>query len=80
MISALYLIAGFHSTTYLKISELVNNFFNPANTQSLSEEYLTEKRHTFISICSLFTWLDIKILNLCHRCHRLIGNPLKFLK
>ena len=80
MISALYLIAGIHSTTYLKFFEQEKNVFNPANTQSSSEECLTEKRHTFTSICCLFTRLDIKILNLCHRCHRLIGNPLRFLK
>ena len=38
MISALFLIAGIHSTTNLKTCEQAKKFFNPANTQSLSEE------------------------------------------
>ena len=38
MISALFLIAGIHSTTNLKTCEQAKKIFNPANTQSLSEE------------------------------------------
>ena len=56
------------------------NFFNPANTQSSSEESLKEKRHSFIGMCSLFTWLNMQILNLCHRWQRRIHHPLKYLK
>ena len=41
MISALFLIAGIHSTTNLKTFEQATKFFNPANTQSSSEEFLT---------------------------------------
>ena len=54
MISALYLIAGIHPTTNLKTYEQARSFFDPANTQSSSEEYLKEKRHTFIGMCSPF--------------------------
>ena len=36
--------------------------FNPANTQFSSEES---------GMCSLFTWLNMQILNLCHRWNRL---------
>ena len=34
------------------------NFFNPANAQSSSEESSKEKRHTFIALYSLFTWVQ----------------------
>ena len=67
MISALFLITGIHSTRNLKTFEPVKNLFNPANTQSSSEESLKEKHHTFIGMCSLFTWFNMQILNLCHR-------------
>ena len=60
--------------------EQAKNFFNPANTQSSSEESLKEKCHKFIGICSLFTLFNKQILNLCHRWHRRIHNPLKYLK
>ena len=40
MISALFLIAGIHSTTNLKTCEQAKNFINPTNAQSLSEESL----------------------------------------
>ena len=67
MISALFLIAGIHSTTTLKTCEQAKNFFNPANRQFSSEESLKEKCHTFIGMCFFFTWLNMQILNLCHR-------------
>ena len=56
VISALFLIAGIHSTTNLKTYEQAKGFFNLANTKSSSEESLKEKRHTFMGMCSLFTW------------------------
>ena len=70
--SGLSLIAGIHSTN-LKTHERANNFFNPTNTQSSSEESLKEKRKMFIGMCSLshtefMSW------------HRRIHNPLKYLK
>ena len=40
------------------------HFFNPANTQSSFEESLKEKGHTFISMCSLFTWFNMQILKI----------------
>ena len=40
MISALFLIAGIHLKVNLKTHGQAKNFFNSANTQSLSEEYL----------------------------------------
>ena len=55
VISALFLIAGIHSTTSLKAYEQAKGFFNLANTKSSSEESLKEKRHTFMGMCSLFT-------------------------
>ena len=67
MISALFFIVGIHSTANLKTYEQAKNFFNPANTQSSSEEFLKEKRHTFIGMCSLFTWFNMQMLNVCHR-------------
>ena len=39
VISALFQIAGIHSTTSLKTYKQAQNFFNPENTQSLSEEF-----------------------------------------
>ena len=53
MISALSLIAGIYSTTNLKTYEQAKNFFNPANTQSSSEESLKENRKTFVGMCFL---------------------------
>ena len=67
MISASFLIEEIHSTTNLKDYEQAKNFFKPANTQSSAEESLKEKRHEFIGMCSLFTLLIMKILNLCQR-------------
>ena len=53
MISALFLVAGIHSTTDLKTTyEQAKIFFNPANTQSSSEESLKEKRHTCVPFSS----------------------------
>ena len=49
--SALFLIAGIHSTANLKTYEKAKNFFKPANTQSSSEESFKEKRKTCIGIC-----------------------------
>ena len=69
VISALPLIVRIHSTINLKANERVKNFFNPTNTQSSFEESLKEKRHAFIGMSSLFIWLNMQILNLCHRCH-----------
>ena len=40
MTPALFLIAVIHSITNLKTYEQAKIFFNPANTQSSSEEYL----------------------------------------
>ena len=80
MISVLFLIAGIHSTTKFKTYEQAKNFFNPANTQSSSEESYKRKSYTFIGMCSLFTWFNLQILNLCHRWHRRIHIPLKYLK
>ena len=51
----------------VKIYEETKNFFNPANTHSSSEETLKEKRYKFIDMCSLFTWFNMEILNVCHR-------------
>ena len=67
MISALFPIAGIHSITNLKIDEQAKNFFNPANTQPSFEKSFKEKRETCIGMCSLFTWVNMQILNLCHR-------------
>ena len=47
-----FLIAGIHSITNLKTNEQAKNFFNPAKTQSSSEEFLQENRDTFIGMCS----------------------------
>ena len=60
--SAFFLIAWIHSTTNLKSYEQAENFINPAGTQSSSEEPLKEKRHTFIGMCPLLTWLSMSIL------------------
>ena len=60
--------------------EQVKNFFNPANAQSSSEESVKEKCKMFIGMCSLFTWFNMEILNLCRRWHRRIHNLLKYLK
>ena len=38
-----------------------------------------QKRHKFIGMCFFFTWLNMQILNLCHRWHRRIYNSLKYL-
>ena len=51
----------------LQTYEHAKNFFKPANTQFSSEESFKEKRHTFIGMCSLFTWFNMQIMNLCHR-------------
>ena len=40
VISALFQIAGIHSTTSLKTYKQAKNFFNPENAQSSSEELL----------------------------------------
>ena len=56
MISALFLIAGIHSTTNVKTYEQAKNFFSPANTQSSSEESLKEKR---VSACVSFSFGSI---------------------
>ena len=66
MISALFLIAEMYSTTNLKLYEQAKNFFNPGSTQSSSEKSLKEKRKTFIGMCSLSTWFNMQIVNLCH--------------
>ena len=65
--STLFFIAETDSTRNLKTYEQPKNFFNPANTQSSSEESLKKKRHTFIGICSLSTWFNMQIVNICHR-------------
>ena len=65
MISALFLVAGIHSRTNLKTYEQSENFFNPGNAESSSEQSLKEKRHTFIGMGSLFTWFNLQILDLC---------------
>ena len=61
------LIGGVHSKTNLKTFKQVKNFFNPANAQSSSEESVKEKCKMFIGMCSLFTWFNMEILNLCRR-------------
>ena len=58
---------GIHSTTNFKTYEQAKGSFK-------------EKRHKFIDRCSLFTWFNFQILNLCHRWHRRIHNPHKYLK
>ena len=78
--SALFLIAVIHWTTNFKTYEQGNSFSYPQNTQSSSEESLNEKRHKFIGICTLFTWLSMEILNLCNRWYRRIHSPLNYLK
>ena len=65
MISALLLTAGIHSTSNLKTYEQAKNVFIPANTQS-SQKSLEEICRTFIGMCSIFTWFNMQILNLCH--------------
>ena len=72
VIFALFRIAGINATN-LKTYE-------QANTQTSSKESLKEKRLTFPISDSLFTWFNMQILNLCHRWHRRIQNPLKYLK
>ena len=67
MISALFLIARIHSTTNLKTYEQAKNFFNPANTQSSSEECLREIRHMLIGMSSLFYLVQYASTELCHR-------------
>ena len=70
MFSALFLIASlFHSKTNLKTYyEQVKKFFNPPNTQSLSEESLNEKLKTFMYVLPfhLVQYANTQILNLCH--------------
>ena len=56
VISALFLIAGIHSITNLKIYEQAKNFFNSANTQSSSEESLKVIR---FSVCIPFSLVSI---------------------
>ena len=51
----------------LKNYDQAKNFFYAANTQSSSEESFKEKRKTFVGMCSLFTWFNMQMLNLCHR-------------
>ena len=67
MISVLFPIAGIHSAANLKTYEQAKNFFNTTKTHSSTEEFLKEKRHTFVGICFFFTWFNVQILNLCHR-------------
>ena len=43
VISALFLIARFHSKTNLKTYEQTKNFFDLGNTHSSSEEFLKKK-------------------------------------
>ena len=80
VIFALFLIAGIHSTTNCITYEQVKKLFDPANTQSSSEEPLIKKRHTFIGVCFLFTLFNMQILHLCHRWHRRNHDSLKYLK
>ena len=42
------------------------NSFNK-KLKNLSEEYLKEKRQNVYWLCSLFTWFNMSIPNLCHR-------------
>ena len=65
-----------------KLNSLWTNkgFLTPANTQPSSEESFKEKRKMFIFMCSLFTSFNMQMLNLCHRWHRHIHNPLKYVK
>lgn len=80
VISALFLIARIYSTTNLETYEQAKNFFNLTKTQYLSEKSLKEKCHKFIGMCSFYTWFNMQVLNLCHRLHSRIHNPLKYLK
>ena len=52
MISALFLIAGIHSTRNLKTYEQTKNCFNQANTQSSFEGSFKKKREAFFGTCS----------------------------
>ena len=53
------------------ISDCRNSFKDKFKTyeqiQSSSEESLKEKCKAFIGMCSLFTWFNMQILNLCHK-------------
>ena len=62
MISELFFIAGFNSTTNLKTYEHGKNFFNPANTQSPSEGSLNEKCNWVIDF-HLLQYTNTEILS-----------------
>ena len=50
------------------LSEQLIIFYNPSNTLSSSDESVQIKHfkhHTFIGMCSLFAWLNLRILNFC---------------
>ena len=70
----------FYCRNKLKTSERAKRFFNPANAQSSSEKSPKEKRHTVIGLYSLCTRFNIQMLNLCHKWHKRIQNPLKYLR
>ena len=74
------LIARIHPTANFYTYEQAKNFLNPANAKSSSQESLKENCHTFIGMCSRFTWFNRQILNLCQDDIGVIHNPLKYLK
>ena len=85
--SALFLITSlFHSKTNLKTYyEQVKKFFNPPNTQSLSEDCVSlpwTKNLKRLCMCCLFTWFNMQILKywIYVMDDRRIHNPLKYLK
>ena len=49
----LFVVAGIHSTTNLKIYEQAKNFFNPTNTKSSSEESF-KKNVIGLLVCAPF--------------------------
>ena len=65
IISALFLIAGIHSTAKSKkhINEAITIFYSPSNVLCSSDESLQIKHlkhHIFIGMCSLFTWFKLQ--------------------
>ena len=67
VISAIFLIAGIHSTTNLNTYDQAKKLFKPVNTQSPFEESFKEKCKMFIGMCFLFTWFKMQTMNLYHR-------------
>ena len=58
MISALFLIAGIHSTTNLKTYKQAKNFFKETNTHSLHVNYPLTKNVMRLLVCVPFHYVQ----------------------